>query len=71
MDVIYKAYEVGTIINDNRKTIIATHNLDIAKSVYKNVVNRHQNSTDHVIVYLYDYENSVNKEYYDSETDIC
>lgn len=71
MDVVYNAYEVGTIINDNRKTIIATHSLDIAKSVYKNIVDKHQNSTDHVIVFLYDYETGVNKEYYDSETDIC
>lgn len=71
MDVVFKAYEVGTIINDNRKTIIATHSLDIAKSIYKNVVNKYQDSTDHVIVFLYDYENGINKEYYDSETDIC
>ena len=71
MDVIYNAYEVGTIINDNRKTIIATHSLDIAKSIYSNTVNKYKDSTDHVIVFLYDYETGVNKEYYDSETDIC
>lgn len=71
MDVIYNAYEVGTIINENRKTIIATHSLDIAKSVYKNIVDKYRDSTDHVIVFLYDYETGVNKEYYDSETDIC
>lgn len=71
MDVVYNAYEVGTIINDNRKTIIATHSLDIAKSVYKNIVAKHQGSTDHVIVFLYDYGNGINKEYYDSEIDIC
>ena len=71
MDIVFKAYEVGTIINDARKTIIATHNFSIAKEIYKNTVSKYQNSKDHVIVFLYDYENGINKEYYDSETDIC
>lgn len=71
MDVVFNAYEVGTIINNNRNTIIATHNLDIAKSIYSNTVNKYKDSTDHVIVFLYDYENGINKKYYDSETDIC
>lgn len=65
-------YEVGTIINDNRSTIITTNDLEIANDYYERTVNKVcKIDNNHNIVFLYDYDKNVNLNYYDSDIDIC
>lgn len=70
-DLIINGYEVGSIINENRTTHIATCYLNLAEQVYENLVNKYKNNENHVILFLYDYDKNTNLKYYDSETDIC
>lgn len=68
--VIYK-YEVGTIINNNRNTICATNDLEVANDFYESTVNKHKdNEKDHIVVFLFDYDINSNINYYDNEFDI-
>lgn len=66
---IYR-YEVGSIINNNRNTIIATNDLEVANNYYYANINKYNNTENHVIIFIYDYDNNTNIKYYDSETDI-
>ena len=70
-DLVINGYEVGSIINENRTTHIATYYLNIAEQVYENLLNKYKNSKNHVILFLYDYDKNTNIKYYDSETDVC
>ena len=67
---IYK-YEVGTIINNNRDTICATNDLEIATYYYEAAINRYTDKNDYVIVFLYDYDKHSNINFYDSQTELC
>ncbi len=69
-DLLINGYEVGSIINENRTTHLATPHLDLARQIYEEIVNRYKNTDNHVIIFLYDYDKNINVEYYDSETDI-
>lgn len=69
-DLLINGYEVGSIINENRTTHLATSHLDLARQVYEEILNKYKNADNHVIVFLYDYDKNINVEYYDSETDI-
>lgn len=66
-------YEVGTIINNNRNTIICTDYLSIANEYYEKTVKKYSsdNNLNHSIVFLYDYDKNTNINYYDNEVDIC
>ena len=66
-------YEVGTIINNNRNTIIATNDLEIATNYYESTMAKFSpvNNNNHTIVFLYDYDKNVNLNYYDSSMEIC
>lgn len=62
-------YEVGCIINSNRYTIGVSNYLDDATTMYEQAVEAKRNDTDHVIIFLYDYDKAANINYYDSEID--
>lgn len=66
-------YEVGTIINENRNNIISTNDLETANKYYEAAISKLSPNNDekHVIVFLYDYDNNSNINYYDSEVDVC
>nr|DAR28990.1 MAG TPA: hypothetical protein [Crassvirales sp.] len=66
-------YEVGTIINNNRNTIIATNDLETATNYYESTIAKFSpvNDNNHTIVFLYDYDKNANLNYYDSRTEIC
>lgn len=66
---IYR-YEVGTIINNNRSTIIVTNDLETAENYYEANINKFNNNKDHVILFIYDYDKNTNVKYYDSKVDI-
>lgn len=71
-DFIIHRYEVGSIINNNRNTIITTNDLKIANEYYEMTISKLniKNNIDHNIVFLYDYDKSCNLNYYDSNIDI-
>lgn len=70
-DLTIYRYEIGTIINNNRNTIAATNDLEIANDFYEEAVNKYKNNEkDHIIVFLFDYDNNTNINYYDNEFDI-
>ena len=69
-DLTIYRYEVASIINGNRNTIAATNNLEAAKIYFNTNINKFANSTDHVILFVYDYDKNANIEYYDSEVDL-
>lgn len=66
-------YEVGTIINNNRDTILVTDDLKLANKIYERAIKKFSpnNNINHTIVFLYDYDKNTNINYYDSEIDIC
>lgn len=66
---IYR-YEVGLLINNNKNTIVATNDLEVAKNYYHSTINKYNNTNSRVVVFIYDYDNNANIEYYDSEIDI-
>lgn len=67
---IYR-YEVASIINGYRDTIAATNDLEAAKIYFNANINKFANSTDHVILFIYDYDKNTNIEYYDGDTELC
>lgn len=69
---IYR-YEVGTIINNNRDTILVTDDLKLANKTYERAIKKFSpnNDINHTIVFLYDYDKNTNINYYDSEIDVC
>ena len=69
-DVIIDPYELGEIINDNRRTIIATHNKILAKKIFDEIVEQAKLSNNHHIVFIYDYNKNTNIEYFDNESDL-
>lgn len=66
-------YEVGTIINNNRDTIVVTNDLEIANNYYEATIKKLNSINDisHTIIFLYDYDKNSNINYYDSKVDIC
>lgn len=66
-------YEVGTIINNNRDTILVTDDLKLANKIYERAIKKFSpnNDINHTIVFLYDYDKNTNINYYDSEIDVC
>lgn len=66
-------YEVGTIINNNRDTILVTDDLKLANKIYERTIKKFSpnNDINHTIVFLYDYDKNTNINYYDSEIDVC
>ena len=64
-------YEVGIIINDNRDTICATDDLEIANNFYEDAIKTYSptNSNNHAIIFLYDYNKNTNINYYDNESE--
>lgn len=70
-DIVICRYEVGTIINENRNTIMCTNDLDTATKYYEKIIEKiiSKNENAHVIVFLYDYDKNTNINYYDSEVD--
>lgn len=66
-------YEVGTIINNNRNTIVVTNDLETATNYYESTIAKFSpaNDNNHTIVFLYDYDKNANINYYDSRTEIC
>lgn len=68
---IYK-YEVGSIINNNRSIIYVGNNLEEANYIFENKVNNiNDNSKNHIIIFLYDYDKNTNINYYDNRIEIC
>lgn len=67
---IYR-YEVASIINGYRDTIATTNDLEAAKIYFNANINKFANSTDHVIIFIYDYDKNTNIEYYDNEIELC
>ena len=67
---IYR-YEVASIINGYRDTIAVTNDLEAAKTYFNANINKFANSTDHVILFIYDYDKNTNIEYYDNEVELC
>lgn len=63
-------YEVGTIINNNRVTVLCTNDLEEANRCYEDTIKKFSPSNDinHTIVFLYDYDRAANINYYDSTT---
>lgn len=66
-------YEVGTIINNNRDTILVTDDLKLANKIYERAIKKFSpnNDINHTIVFLYDYDKNTNINYYDSEINVC
>ena len=66
-------YEVETIINNNRDTILVTDDLKLANKIYERTIKKFSpnNDINHTIVFLYDYDKNTNINYYDSEIDVC
>lgn len=65
-------YEVVKIVNEYRNTIMVTDNIDVALSSFNNIVDSINNNTkNHIVVFIYDYDKNTNIKYYDSEFDIC
>lgn len=64
-------YEVGIIINDNRESI-PTNDLETANNYYEAAVEKYapDNTVNHVIVFLYDYDKNTNINYFDNAVDI-
>lgn len=69
-EILIYRYEVATIINGNRNTIVATNDLETAKNFYENTIKITTNEKK-VVVFLYDYDKNTNIEYYDSSIDLC
>lgn len=68
---IYK-YEVGTIINNNRNTICVSNDLETATYYYEATVKKYNNNTtDNIVIYLYDYDKHANINFYDNQTELC
>lgn len=70
-DVGIYRYEVASIINGYRDIIAATNDLEAAKIYFNANINKFANSTDHVIIFIYDYDKNTNIEYYDNEVELC
>lgn len=69
-DVIeIRRFEVGAIINDNRFTIKTTNDIEEATKYYKRAVSAYNPDTNHIIIFLFDYDKNTNINYYDSEVD--
>ena len=66
---IYR-YEVASIINGYRDTIAVTNDLEAAKIYFNANIDKFANSTDRVILFIYDYDKNTNIEYYDSEVEL-
>lgn len=65
-------YEVVKIVNENRNTIMITDNIDVALSSFNsNVDSINNNTKNHIVIFIYDYDKNKNIKYYDSEFDIC
>ena len=64
-------YEVCIIINDNRDTICATDDLEIANNFYEAAIKKYSpaDDTNHTIIFLYDYDKNTNINYYDNESE--
>lgn len=67
---IYR-YEVSSIINGYRDIIAVTNNLEIAQNYFNANINKFANSTDNVILFIYDYDKNTNIEYYDGYVELC
>lgn len=67
-----RRYEVYTLINDTKTTLITTNNINIAKEYYNALVNdsitNYNKNRD--IYAIFDYDKNTNIEYYDSKTDV-
>lgn len=64
-----KRFEVGAIVNNNRYTISTTNDIEEATKSYETAVYSYHNDTDHVIIFMFDYDKNANVNYYDSELD--
>lgn len=64
-----RRFEVGTIINNNRHTIITTNDIKKATDAYEYAVHIYRNVIDHVVIFMFDYDKGTNVNYYDSEVD--
>lgn len=65
-------YEVVKIVNENRNTIMIIDNIDVALSCFNCSVDSINNNTkNHIVIFIYDYDKNTNIKYYDSEFDIC
>lgn len=64
-----RRFEVGAIVNNNRYTIKTTNDIEEATVAYERAVHNYKNDTDHVIVFMFDYDKGTNINYYDSEVD--
>lgn len=67
---IYR-YEVASIINGYRDTIAVTNDLEVAKIYFNANIDKFANNTNHVILFIYDYNKNTNIEYYDGEVELC
>lgn len=70
IDITIARYEIGTIINGNKKVRIVDNKLDKMKKWFKHICSKYTNDKDHVYIYLFDYEKNTNIEDYDNRSDI-
>lgn len=64
-----RRFEVGAIVNNNRFTIKTTNDIEEATQYYEKVINAYNPDTNHVVIFLFDYDKNTNINYYDSEVD--
>lgn len=64
-----RRFEVGAIINNNRFTIKTTNDIEEATQCYEKAINAYNPDTNHVVIFLFDYDKNTNINYYDSEVD--
>lgn len=64
-----RRFEVGAIVNNNRFTIKTTNDIEEATKCYECAINAYNPDTNHVIIFLFDYNKNTNINYYDSEVD--
>lgn len=64
-----RRFEIGAIVNNNRFTIKTTNDIEEATKYYEHAINAYNPDTNHVIIFLFDYDKNTNINYYDSEVD--
>lgn len=66
-------YEVGYNLNDQSHIVYVGYSLEDATVVYEYTVETHAiiGTTNHIIVWLYDYEKQSNINYYNNYDEIC
>ena len=64
-----RRFEIGAIVNNNRFIIKTTNDIEEATKCYERAINAYNPDTNHVIIFLFDYDKNTNINYYDSEVD--